>query len=1596
MTHLCRTLEPFIVAGHSGVQDYHLPCSKGVKIPSFYGQKMVQKKVATVVNHPLLPKEVPVPVGGLQKAFDKWDSIGVTFCGLQFYHSPLLTVGEKECNPYSWRGIKIINVPFKVKSIRKRLETRVRLSPSRRIISSLRFKRRINLMKKIKGLQGRNLSPKNILNFTKVFRTPPMIKGAREGHCFLEKIDDPLVTYRESCLTKVLNNILLKYNINGSFARKDLNSNFNSLVFIKDSQTYDNCYEFIVKLLAQEKDLFIYYFINLNNEGENHCSLIPFNNSKKIRFSKFITRFNSTNFFGDDEVIVYENVNNSIQDSQRRNKAIPEYNTILVPQLKELGNSQLIPSEYLLSNDYEGLEYSYDRYFGTIPQSFIFSPSDLKLDTDNKVITINRKTELFTEFPKEVCRLPETSYTNQEYILLSSINQAKANAYKVRRLASGLVTKDNIPVLPQYSSCLDIIKGRDISPNARKTIDEAFQVHRCYGTNVSRTGSSYETLRRSRFNQIYDLYNNVSSGQSYVRLYYRLFTRWAQAQVASVLNDRNTIYNPKGLKPGHINWQYSTNSISLRRDSVHYLASTGDGKYANILKGNHNFSSHHVSDGEYSLFGYAGDMFRKLQNGSAFLLDAEGLSHDVIREICTCAISIEEYNQPWLGITMDYNDTETLMTKFTIPGLYYQCEGVTDLIIHWGATEPEDVIPLRDLINVNFPDPGLGNPTGQSADNIPWPEFKNFSVATAPINLSTIEEAIRVMVARTHSAEEARLAFELVMSRMLMIDVTKTPAYNGNQSPPTSSEVIETHYPLTSKSNLEENVTYVELPRAHNSRFIQPTGANELKLPYVFSGLAYFDFMFHEMTIPSPLWEATVMKGNQFLNHAFVITHALSVSINWPSHTFSVDGGILDLAHNSDLTTPAMRDSPLAKRHINWLNKKSRLETPSIWSMCHKRATSVMYGFTLSDYFWLTGPRIPKDYYLTNSPIYLSHPYRLGWMIKKIPIHMVLPSSSLQPLWPKQEWTPKVYSNEIQSKVRVGRSFPVFQGFNWLQDGGMNFSLQYYLGIHNNNKYRYESSEWQDNTIQLASWDVPMQTEFPSAPKFINPVFSGPRNSQDILDNYMIPGFVRNYDSTTNRVKANGAKVYEEISDSQKFLIHLVWQRIIDGKQLTVPSISVIPPSGMPIQDLYDNEYAIISSFNHAVNEISFTMFMRGETLLTDAQRIGPDCIRDTTAVPASQFPAHLANHNEIQEPIIDRVGNQGPMDNRPGNTQDLNVVREGRLINKSAPITHQVIPVMNVASPLPGKLPYVSVAKKVSPEKREKKNKKVNLLKSQVLNSEGPRVINSHLANHNTIHEPLDDRINTTYRAPNVQMRNFSSLRNHRPLGIGRSTSPTKSITPHVDVNLKHTPISTNNLPKVNNKALVIKDSVEGTAIPKLVDNTNRDKVKVASEIKNDLFDFGGKGQSYNEKLYRLAKEMANKIKISDEERAQRTADIVEILTTNANHSGISKDTPASSSSSIPNEGTISGSVGQISVQPLPADDPKDLNLKVVNTANPVQVEQRPVELPVYDKPKDNLPISELSDKEAHISQEQLRALIKFKNQSEAPVSTILGKPEN
>nr|WAX05055.1 coat protein [Papaya meleira virus] len=1555
-------------------------------------------KMSGLRDHPLLPKGVRIPSQGLQKAFDTWDPMGVTLFGRHFYNPNLLTLEVKTVNPYSWRGIKLVNTPLSIRKYNNSRITSVVLSPIRRIIMAARFLRKIKIIKKLKGIKGSKLGPKHILTLGRVTKKV-------NNNLIINKGDTSFLNtiyldnmFRDTCLIEVLNTIILKYNITGTFRRKNSSSNLSNIVFVKDDIIYDNCYNFIVNLINNDNSIYIYYNIDKVNEINNHCSLSHYNNSIRIRFNKFIRMFKDVNFFGDEQLAIYHPANENIIDSQRRNKAIPEYNTILVPQVKELGNSQLIPSEYLLSNDYEGLEYSYDRYFGTIPQSFIFSPADLKLDVDNKVITVNRRTELFTEFPREVCRLSETSYTNQEYIIMSSINQAKANSYKVKRLASGLVTKDNIPILPQYSSCMDVIKGRDISPSARKTIDEAFQIHRCYGTNVSRSGSSYETLRRSRFNQVYDLYNNVSSGQSYVRLYYRLFTRWAQAQMAQVLNERNTIYSPKEFKPQNLQWEYTSNNVAVRRDSVHYLASTGDGKYGNILKGNYNFGNNHIYDGEYSLFGHATDMFRKIQNGSAFFLDAEGLSHDVIREICCCAIDINEFNQPWLGITVGSDDTHVLKTKFTIPGLYYQCEGVSDIIIHWGATEPEDVIPLRDLINVNFPDPGLRNSTGQLSDNnLPWPEFTNFGLATAPINLSTIEEAIRIMVARTHSAEEARLAFELVMSRMLMIDVSKSPCYNGNQDSPTGSTLNETHYPLSTEWHRESNTSHIEKANAHKSRFIQPTGANELRLPYVFSGLAYFDFMFHEMTIPSPLWEATIMKGNQFINHSFIITHALSVSINWPSHTFSVDGGILDLAHNSPLTTPNMLNCPLAKRHINWLNKQSRQETPSIWSMCHKRATSVMYGFTLSDYFWLTGPRIPRDFYLTNSPIYLSHPYRLGWMIKKIPIHMVLPSASLQPLWPKQEWTPKVYSNEIQSRVRVGRSFPVFQGFNWLQDGGMNFSLQYYLGIHNNNKYRYETPQWNDNTIQLASWDVPMQTEFPTAPRFINPIFTGPCNSNDILDNYMVPGFVRNYDFTTNRVKANGAKVFEENTDAQKYLIHLVWQRIIDGKQLTVPSISVIPPSGMPIQDLYDNEYAVISSFNHAINEISFTMFMRGETLLTDAQRVGPDCIRDTSAVPANQFPAHLANHNEIQEPIIDRVGNQGPMDNRPGNSQNLNLVSGGHLINRPAPITHNSIPMKNIADPLPGKLPYVAMVKKVSTEKKDKKNNRVNLLKAKELPNEGLHVIPSHLANHNNIHEPLDPRINTTHRGPNKQMRNFDSLRNHRPLGIARSSPPPKSEVPRVDVNLKHTPINTTSLPNNSHNALVIKDNSKGVAIPTITEK-RQNKTEIAKDIKNDLFDFGGKGQSYNEKLYHLAKATANKLRFNEEEKAQRIADIVEVLTTNANFAGVSNDLPSSSKSPTLTDGVVikeEGSIGHISVQPSSVSDPRDLSLKIVDTTTK-KVEERPIELPVYEKPKGDLPVSELSDKEAHISQDQLRALVKFKNLTDSPVTTILSQPEN
>nr|WCJ13001.1 capsid protein [babaco meleira-associated virus 1] len=1575
-----------------------------------------------VYNHPLLPRGITVPVGQLQNYFDRWDSTGVTGFGVHLYN-PSLVEGCKSVNPYTWRGIRLIPVPNNpnkwFKTTCSTVVTKIRQSPIRRLIKIAGVKKfcfRFNVTRVIRTIisTGDLIIPKlfhsrSFYNIAKIIKYLPQLRreinASPVERYFNNVIRDPLsvkfinnnvnyVINSDTCIIDTVNK-LLPLPI-GKFVRIDGHSNIVNLRIVDNRGiVFDPSQLF--KNIRKDCKKPVFISIDNNNESKNHCSWKSFPGCTKISLYSFVKEYGCVNFFNDEWSPVLSN----IRDSVNRNKVIPQYEKVLVPQVKELGNAQLIPSEYLLSDDYSGTEYSYDKYFGTVPQSFIYQPNAFELDVNEKVITVNHKTELFTEFPKEVSRLPETYQTNQSYVLLSSRNQGIANKYEVKRLASGLITKENIPVLPQYSSSIEILKGRDISPSARKTLDEAFQIHRCYGTNVSRTGGSYETLRRSRFNQVYDLYQTVNSGQSYIRMYFRMFTRWAQAQIRASLMDKNSTFTPTNLSPiSQYDWQYSNPDMAIKRDSIKYMCATGEGKYGNILKGNSDFNQYQIFDAESTLFGRAHESFYNLQSGQAFFLDAEGLSHDVIREIICNVVSINDGNQPWLALPIRKSETETTITPFVIPGLYYDCPGVKEVLVHWGASEPEDIIPLRDLINCNFPDPGLRSQNGTLLpDDVPMPAFSNFCAATAPLSIPTIEEAIRTMVARTHSAEEARLAFELVLSRLLTIDVTKSPTFNGNFDSATGGIKSCHQYPVMQRLN--DQCELVDRINAHHSKFIQPTGANELRLPFVYSGPAYFDFMYHEMTIPSPLWEATIMRNNQLINHAFIITHALSVSINWPSHTFSVDGGILDLAHNSPRTTDQMKNCVLAKRHINWLDRKTRLQTPSIWSMAHKRATSVMYGFTLSDYFWLTGPRIPKDFYLTNAPIYLSHPYRLGWLLQKVPIHMMLPSASLQPLWPKQEWTPKVYSNQIQNKVRVGRSFPVFQGFNWLQDGGMCYSLQYYLGIYNKEReYRYETNNWVNNTIQLATWDVPMQTEFPSAPKFTNPVFVGESGSSDPIDNYMVPGFVRNYDFTSNRVKACGAKVYEETDKDSAYLIHLCWQKILDSKLLTVPSITVIPPSGMPIQDLYDNEYSIISSFNHNINEVSFSMFMKGETYLTDAHRMQANAMGiDNYAVPASQFPAYLANHNEVNEPRNQRTDSITPnlpmsrVQQRPGDFHNLDHVENGVLnISASRPITHNKYLMTPQNTPKPKGEGYPITAlpgpkKDRRPERVQKKTRMVTALKSSPID---PEVVNrsmgGELANHNDVNEPKFSIPEARLSNPRVSgpaPRPTKYLHN-APTNIRKNAGPRilMDTKPKVEVNLHHTPLSVEELPKVTEMVTVQKD--KGVAYPNRHTGTTSPQLSKTQIDKNNM-------------MLGVVQKMLEEEK--QKEETKRLEAVEKVVESDNLESGIA--VPVETHRCLSQQEAdqlnkiIISNKNQQQISSSNVVQPTDLgegNAVVTHLEEP----PRPLELPVYRHPNENLPTVELTDAEAHISQNELRELIKFKQTLNKPSTFLSQYSEN
>nr|BBB86782.1 putative structural protein [Rosellinia necatrix fusagravirus 2] len=294
-----------------------------------------------------------------------------------------------------------------------------------------------------------------------------------------------------------------------------------------------------------------------------------------------------------------------------------------------------------------------------------------------------------------------------------------------------------------------------------------------------------------------------------------------------------------------------------------------------------------------------------------------------------------------------------------------------------------------------------------------------------------------------------------------------------------------------------------------------------LHLPRDLSATAYFDVFRGMATLPGDAPELSGIMGlqrNKWIWHCIYACHANAVAINWASFAYSMCG--FEWA-------PLTSNTPTPRRVLrNLMTTRLREYEITPWMTVSATATGYMYGFApMNSTLRSTDQEAAPGVWQNNLPIYLANPYHEAWALETIPRHMVLPLKNGTPTWPTSSPLPMINGYErLAPKVRLGGDSAVDFGLPFLAEGGFTANAQYMVAVGTrdslNGTPRWRTDGAYRDDLVLGSWDTPHQYEWPTNPSRHRPTWMAPSNS--IFGNYIVPGSIRSYNSSTHSVKAVG------------------------------------------------------------------------------------------------------------------------------------------------------------------------------------------------------------------------------------------------------------------------------------------------------------------------------------------------------------------------------------------------------------------------------------------------------------------------------------------
>jgi len=876
-------------------------------------------------------------------------------------------------------------------------------------------------------------------------------------------------------------------------------------------------------------------------------------------------RHNKEMHSANGNIVPYIESIDDVKDRSREQQMLAEYKT---PQTMDIANAVIVPTEYLFAADLE----SFANRLGA--RTFDLNLLDLRFDTD----ILEVRDRFLKTAPRNSGAVPSEVVETTSFSVTASVAD---HPVKVNHLAPA--QRNDLGgemLLKNQFGAIEALFSPNFSVADVVAADSVMASHRFTGNRGNRQVLGWEASAANRASDLRNMARLDLQGQSYYRAAFRLWSAYLDASLDDNFTTPMTQANPLTAEDCVFDAVSDRAHQRIRLIPLSSYAQPGaagavtnpEGGLFSPTQPNESFDSN----------------LDELEAGTAAFIDASQISENHLRWLIW-ALAPADPHTAW---SWDFpaNGGKPAGRRASYLANYREnpdgsVGGTPRIFVHLGNAR----LPQRDAFEHSM----LGRPA--AGPNGPIAAEPRLSAWSQKPSRAAIRGVLFHLIAKHHAGRDVWDALDAVLFRVHQKHLRDIPS-RANNAPAIS---------------------------------INSFGNDDYCMPRDFTSTAFFDVFRSPTDMSTDSNEVMAyldLRSNMFVWTGVLASHSNFVSLNWASYAFSLMGR--EWACWNRVTKAIAPGTPQYRRNIvsQMLQRLSDTDL-NPWAVMHASATGHMYGFRPIDRTISTTHMAMAPVWHASSP-FVSNAYVQMWMVKMLPLHMLLPLAGSVPTWPEGEpISASPSADRHHYEARLARSLPLFSGRAWVQDGGMMANAQHYAACWQPTNSNGGDFNARTPGLRIGSWTSPFQYEWPRNPVTFVPSYMDTPGST--FGNYLMPGSLWNYTTDNNRVKALGVKISPETPPAESYSAWDRWTRMSCTKEQGTVAIAYIPPPAFLIQREPVNDFSLLiwgNPVSSAYEGMSFASTAPREALPPPPRDIG-------TVEHRTTLPAHLANHNDPHVP---------------------------------------------------------------------------------------------------------------------------------------------------------------------------------------------------------------------------------------------------------------------------------------------------------------------------------------------------------------------------